>query len=107
MCGVKPSVLLNVYPWSSKAGNAEAEELVVILMGYISKVCGDRWLHEMDEKERGDVYEYAQGIAARMRLTLGDVSVAVDALSSPFAAAAFSDDWRKALERAYFSSKEV
>ena len=106
MCNVRPSALLDAYPWYSKVKKAEAEEFAVIFVGYVAGVGGDRWLHEMSVEERGDAYEYAQEIAARMGLELGDVSAVTDALFSPFAAAAFSDDWRKALEQAYLDNAE-
>ena len=107
MCDVRPSALLDAYPWSSKAQKAETEEFAVIFVGYVAGVGGDRWLHEMSNEERNDAYEYAQKTAIRMGLTSGVVSAVTDALFSPFTAAAFSDDWRKALEQAYLNGKEV
>ena len=107
MCNVRPSALLDVYPWYSKVRKAEAEEFAIIFVGYVTRVGGDRWLHEMSEEERNDAYEYAQKTAIRIGLTPSVVSAVTDALFSPFAAAAFSDDWRKALEQAYLDGKEV
>ena len=102
MCEVRPSDLVDVFPWSSLAQRVEAEQLAAALVNRLVEKHGNRWLREMSGMERDQVYRWVSVKAAKTGLPFYLEALVGDALYSPFAAARFSLEWQKALERACY-----